>query len=290
MHVSVVLPVRNGALRISRQLAALSRQDYPGEWELVVVNNGSTDDSRAVALSFSSSLPNLRVVDEQGSRGRSAAVNKGAARATGEFLLTCDDDDRVHPSWVSEMAHALESHQLVAGNYALVPEPLPDSWQDLSFVDRLPVHACFLPYAMGCTFGVRRGLFDSLAGLDSRLDGAEDVDFSWRAQLSGHSIGFSQDARVMKGRRTAMRARYRQHHGFGRADVRLAKRFAPYGFRGLPQRVSRQALWAVANSPRLVDADFRLSWVGVVGRVFGAASELHGPQRGQDDLNWHAGS
>jgi glycosyltransferase involved in cell wall biosynthesis len=57
--VTVVLPVRNGERHLGRQLAALAEQSYPDPWELLVVDNGSTDRSRELACSFAGELPRL---------------------------------------------------------------------------------------------------------------------------------------------------------------------------------------------------------------------------------------
>src|SRR3712207_4277359 len=84
LKLSVVIPCLNAASTIAVQLAALSRQSWPGEWEVIVADNGSTDRSRRIAESYGDRLPGLRVVDASDRRGQAHARNLGAAAATGD--------------------------------------------------------------------------------------------------------------------------------------------------------------------------------------------------------------
>src|SRR4051794_1712486 len=109
--VSVVLPVRNGDLTLDVQLAALSCQDYSSAWEVILVDNASTDDTQVCARRWEPELPVLRVVAE--SRvGLNAARNRGVGEARGDLVLLCDADDEVTPGWIREMAAALGTFDL----------------------------------------------------------------------------------------------------------------------------------------------------------------------------------
>jgi glycosyltransferase involved in cell wall biosynthesis len=94
--VSVVIPVRNGLPFLDTQLHALADQDYSGDFEVVVSDNGSTDGTRAHVDRMSFPFP-LRCVDSSQVRGVSHARNVGIAAARGEFLAITDHDDAVHP-------------------------------------------------------------------------------------------------------------------------------------------------------------------------------------------------
>ncbi|QYO63482.1 glycosyltransferase family 2 protein [Leptolyngbya sp. 7M] len=78
MKLSVVLPCFNGAKTIAVQLEALTKQHWLEGWEVVVVNNGSTDGSMAIVEQYRDRLPGLRIVE-----ARSSGVNlrKGAQQA-----------------------------------------------------------------------------------------------------------------------------------------------------------------------------------------------------------------
>src|SRR5438045_2944663 len=100
--VSVIVPVRNGARWLGQQLAALERQRYGGRWEVVVVDNGSSDGSAAVAGDWAGRLA-LRTVGANRRRGINVARNAGAAVACGDLLAYCDADDQVAPGWLEAL-------------------------------------------------------------------------------------------------------------------------------------------------------------------------------------------
>ena len=114
--LSVVIPVRNGARTIGEQLSALTCQDFVGEWEVVVADNGSTDNTKDVVASFIPALPTLRLVDASSWPGASYARNFGARCADGGYLLFVDADDRVTSCWLSAMAAASSGSLAIGGS------------------------------------------------------------------------------------------------------------------------------------------------------------------------------
>src|SRR5205085_6844888 len=113
--VSVIVPVRNGERHVGDQMAALAAQDYDGPWEVVVVDNGSTDRTAEVVARWRDRLPSLTVVDASNRRGLNHARNAGRAAARGDFLAFCDADDVATPGWVSALAEAAAQADLVSG-------------------------------------------------------------------------------------------------------------------------------------------------------------------------------
>ena len=93
--VSVLLPVRDGLPFLGEALASLSAQTF-GDFEIVAVDDGSTDGSREVLASHGRSEPRLRVVAAAG-RGLVAALNSGLAACRAPWIARMDADDRCHP-------------------------------------------------------------------------------------------------------------------------------------------------------------------------------------------------
>jgi len=91
LDASVIVPSHRGAHRLPALLEALSRQNHPGPWEVVVVLDGVLDDSPAVLESWHERLP-LRVLGSADPRGVVAALNEGFTAARGRVLIRCDDD------------------------------------------------------------------------------------------------------------------------------------------------------------------------------------------------------
>jgi len=114
--------VNNSAATLDVQLAALAAQDFDGGWELVVVDNASTDTSRDIATRWVPRLPCLRVVTEP-RVGLNRARNRGVRAAVGNLIVVCDADDEVSPGWLRAMIDGMQRFDVVGG--ALEPLPNP---------------------------------------------------------------------------------------------------------------------------------------------------------------------
>jgi len=100
----VIIPCFNAADTIAAQLEALAGQCWSEPWEVIVSDNGSTDESSRIVERYIARLPGLRVVDSSDQRGPARARNIGAlAAATGDAFLFCDAGDEVVPEWLTAM-------------------------------------------------------------------------------------------------------------------------------------------------------------------------------------------
>jgi cellulose synthase/poly-beta-1,6-N-acetylglucosamine synthase-like glycosyltransferase len=234
-RVSVIIPCRNAAQWLGTQLTALSQQDYPGAIEVIVADNGSTDESGAIAARH----PGVIAVDASARRGPNHARNAGAGRATGDIILTCDADDIVDPGWVTGMVRGLRRYDLVAGDLdyeTLNPEYGRQAAENSEFRSRLG----FLPTAAGANFGIRASVLRALGGWDEGFQGGgDDTELCWRAQLAGYRLGWADGAVV----------RYRLRSG----DAAVAKQ-AYQGARWLPLMVRRFRRHGMSLRPVVVKA------------------------------------
>jgi glycosyltransferase involved in cell wall biosynthesis len=273
MIASVVLPVRNMAATIDGQLRALAQQQSTVEWELIVVDNGSTDATVAradqVCVRHGGSW---RVVRAPAPLSSGHARNVGAQHATGRYLLFCDGDDEVSAGWVDAMAIGLERTELVTGPLDHVSLNTSDAASALREfgVRHPPVAYDFLPYALSCNVGVRREVFDALDGFDARLRSGGDMDFSWRAQCAGYELGFADDAIVRRRLPTSARAQLRRHFRYARTAPLLYRRFANHGMpRSSATRAAGHVLVLLARSPELLLARRRYAWATSTGHRIG---------------------
>ncbi|MGW5285436.1 glycosyltransferase [Rhodococcus pyridinivorans] len=243
MRISVIIPTYNAAHLIGQQIDALEHQSYPGDFEIVVADNGSTDSTREyIEMRASDIRHTLRWVDASRRRGAAHARNVGANDATGEFLAFCDADDVVYPGWLE----TLVTHRHDADIIATAAEALPSD----SEAGRRPLPAPenqgrhpFRPFISGGTFACLRSTYLDLGGMDERYLSNEDVAFSWRAQSAGLTVHTIPDVLLGVRRRNTIRACWKQ--GRSRA-VGLAHVAAEFAADGHPApRLSHLVLGAV---------------------------------------------
>jgi glycosyltransferase involved in cell wall biosynthesis len=276
LELSVIMPLHNAAGVVVHQLAGLAGQTYRGGWELVVADNGSTDDGAAVVGRWRDRIPDLRVVEASARRGAAAARNLGAAAARGDALVFCDADDVVAPGWLEAFAGALGRHDFVAGaceHEALNPGGTAD-WHARSFEAGTPLTMGFLPYASSANMAVSRAAFLQAGGFDegfARLGAAgEDIDLSWRLQLGGHGLHFEPGALVHYRHRHDLRGVWRQNLRYGMADVLLYKRFHGHGVHPRPLGQALHGYRSLLlRAPTLVHRPSRGIWLRDAGHRWG---------------------
>ena len=210
----MVIPVRDGADVLHRQLDALAAQTFTGSWEVVIADNGSTDGSGEVAMRLERSAARPAGDRRIAAARRRAGPQPRAARSrTSEAVLFCDADDEASPDWVASMVAALGRHPIVGGpcqiedpDGSIVPAP-----------DKLGLTLGLVPFPLGGCFGVWRDVFAEVGGFetDHPEAQAEDAEFCLRAWELGHVAGFAPGALLTKRRRPDLRSTYRQWKGYG---------------------------------------------------------------------------
>jgi glycosyltransferase involved in cell wall biosynthesis len=274
--ISVVVPVRNEETFLAEQLIALSEQSYTGAWELVVVDNGSTDATLEVVERFRPRFPEVAVVDASARKGLNYARNAGVTAARGDLIVYCDGDDVVAPGWLAAMAAAAGEADLVGG--VTCGEELNDSrtpaWRSRPRKTFLPVKHGFLPHASGGNCAVWRDVVEKIGWDDAFRFGSSDIEFSWRVQLAGYRLGFAPEAILHRRYRQGMLAMVRQSYVYGKSDAQLYRSFRDHGMQRRSVREAR-ASWR-RQLTRVSDLanDRRARWLRVaardVGRVVGS--------------------
>ncbi|MFQ5517102.1 MAG: glycosyltransferase [Acidimicrobiia bacterium] len=243
--ISVVMPCYNGAKTLPAQLEALASQTFQGGWELVLVDNRSTDGSADLARRWADRLP-LRVVEAAERQGINYARNAGAAAARGDYIIFCDVDDVAREGWLQAMAQAAARCALIGGalDEAALNDETTRAWRPPTSQQTLPVALDFLPFAVGANCGVRADVLDALEGFDeSYVRGGADVEFFWRAQLAGHDLCHVPDAVMEYRHRPGLRTLRRQFYRYGRAEPQLYAAFRGDGL-GRPSLKTALVDWA----------------------------------------------
>jgi glycosyltransferase involved in cell wall biosynthesis len=234
VEVSVVIPFRNAAPYIRDQLEALAQQDFNGAWELILVDNGSEDESRQIAESFRGRL-GLRIIDARERAGAAWATNQGVRHASGKKLIFIDADDEVAPGYLAAMAEALERHDFIVSAFdheALNPQWLRSAHGRFARDPQNPLsdHFGVLPSAGG-SVGITRAAFEAAGGFPDEFPRMYDIALSWNVQFAGIALHYVPDAVYRVRYRSSLLELYRQGLAGSSCAPLLYKRYRGAGMR-----------------------------------------------------------
>jgi glycosyltransferase involved in cell wall biosynthesis len=226
MELSVIIPVRNGAGTLGAQLDALLAQSWVGAWEIVVVDNGSTDATCELVRAYAERDHRVRLVSAPAANGAGAVRNAGAARAHGNAYAFADADDVVGPTWVASIGEALRDHVAVAGRLEVAE--LNPAWLVRTRGTRLPTeapatfHGCFAMLPAG-NFGMQATVWKELGGFDESVVANEDAELSLRVWQRRIQVHYAPDAVVHYRYRREPSVLFRQGLRYGTYRVLVAQ-------------------------------------------------------------------
>jgi GT2 family glycosyltransferase len=223
-RISVIICSYNGSKTIRECLEGFQRVKYPN-FEVIVVDDGSTDPTAAIAREFP-----VRLIQTE-NRGLSSARNTGMEAAGGEIIAYIDDDAIPDPHWLEYIAHGFRNKECAAvGGPNILPEsalPLsecvanaPGNATHVLLTDQVAEH---LP---GCNIAIRKSALQAIGGFDEKFRIAgDDVDVCWRLQQAGWTLRYEAGAVVWHYRRNTIGAFWRQQKNYGRAEALLQQKW-----------------------------------------------------------------
>ena len=197
--LSVVVATRNRSSLLARLLRALEAQHGAPAFELVIVDDASTDDTPATLgrLAAASSL-DVRVERLAAHSGPAAARNVGWRAARASLIAFTDDDCHPQPGWVAALASGLEDHDIAQG--ATMPNP---HHPRVGIFSRAPTATHERGFYETCNIGYRREAIVAIGGFDEGFGArrgaptwGEDTDLAWRAKADGATTTFVAGAVV----------------------------------------------------------------------------------------------
>ena len=183
--VSVIIPCYNGEKYLAEAIESVLAQTYPVT-EIIVVDNASTDGSKAVAALY----PQVKYTYLYPNQGPPGACNKGIAESSGEYIVILDFDDRLLPHAIETGVRELEHHpdcMFAFGPCRLIDEnglPHPGGRKELEEPVRGSIYQTLLEGTCLNPLGrhvIRRILFDQVGYFDSSMYSAYDYDFYLRS-------------------------------------------------------------------------------------------------------------
>ena len=208
--VSIIIPHYNGEDLLYNCIDSIYKNISIKEFELIVVDNASTDDS---INRIKSSFESVKIISSNSNLGYSGGCNLGATHASGKYLLFLNNDTEHSSEWIEKLVHFLDSNSNIA---AVQPKILNIHNKKLfdyaggagGFLDKF----CFgfvkgrifhtleedhgqynnpsrIFWASGAAFMIRSNVFKELKGFDEiYFSYMEEIDFCWRVQSLGHEV------------------------------------------------------------------------------------------------------
>jgi glycosyltransferase involved in cell wall biosynthesis len=231
MFFSVIIPLYNRPQEIDELLATLTRQTYT-QFEVLVIEDGSVQDAKAIAEKYASQL-DLRYFFKP-NEGQGFTRNFGFKEAKGDYFVIFDSDCLIPEDYLETVKDYLFEHQLDAYGG---PDAAHESFTP---IQKAISYAMTSPFTTGgirgnkkhigqfhprsFNMGVSREVWEKVGGFKlTRL--GEDIEYSIRIHEAGFKIGLIPAAKVFHKRRTSFAQFYKQLHFFGRARINIYKHF-----------------------------------------------------------------
>ncbi len=181
--LSIVIPAHNESKCISNLLISIKEcfKDASLNYETIIVNNGSTDDTRDVTRQYECTVFDINKNNAAGAR------NYGVYHSLGKVIAFLDADVRITQSWADELIrkiNVIECNDIVTGARCSVREA--PGWLEKNWFE--PLSAKEVDYINGANIVLSRTVFEKVGGFDQSLDTGEDYEFSMRAKKKGVNV------------------------------------------------------------------------------------------------------
>lgn len=187
--ISVIMPVHNGARTLDRSLSSLVRQTFRG-WELLVVDDGSTDTSYERLQGWREQDARIRVLRSEANCGPGAARNEAIRHSTGRTIVYLDCDDEFYPNYLEQVARLRDRADILIFGYDYLAEG--EDFARARTWNPAPDKHLFFERNLSTPLGVahRRELWAGVGGFDESLWCQEDWDFWKRLARTGSEFLF----------------------------------------------------------------------------------------------------
>ena len=199
MRISLLIATRDRRASLERCLEAVGRARAPESLEVIVVDNGSRDGTRAFLDEYARGAAFTVVPLSEPRPGKSRALNAGLTRVTGDLVAFIDDDVYISPDYFARLREIFGRSDVgYCGGRILLHDPtdLPITVRTTTTMELIPAHTFIMAGAIqGCNMAFRREVLEAIGGFDVMLGPGtrficEDLDLAARASAAGWSGGF----------------------------------------------------------------------------------------------------
>lgn len=187
--VSIVLPTYNGSKFISESIESVINQTYQ-DWELIIVNDCSTDNTLEICREYEKKDSRIRVIDNEVNKKLPASLNVGFREAKGVYYTWTSDDNRYMPIAIERMVQELDDNSGI-DMVSFAYENISDDG-DFVFVSFADIDRTTKDLMTGCNIGAcfmyRREIAEKVGEYDENTFCAEDYDYWCRLALVGNIL------------------------------------------------------------------------------------------------------
>lgn len=230
--VSIVIATYNRAQLLRTALDAFEKLDFPrGSFELIVTDDGSTDNSAGVLAEYAARTPLQFNFATQPNRGPAAARNRGIQVARGELIAFTDDDCVVTPAWLTQLVQPFQDRTIggVGGTLTGQSRGLVSDYLNSHEVVASNLEGKMVPpFLITANACFRREALEDAGGFDEniRKPGGEDPDLSWRVAALGYRLVSAPDAVVIHHHKAHLREFVRMFYHYGQGARYVAAKHA----------------------------------------------------------------
>jgi glycosyltransferase involved in cell wall biosynthesis len=258
MKISVLICTRNRAKPLDETLRHFFMQRFADgyEYEVVVVDNDSTDDTGRVVARYAAKNPGIVRYCREPRRGQCFARNTAISAAHGEIIVFTDDDVLVESNWLNEIHREFSEDpalSLLGGRVLLAHDGLQKVSLQTSDQRQMFIYPNPGSFPMGANMAFRREIFDRIGMFDVRLGpgrfftGADDADFFYRALKAGYRVLYAPNVLVYHNHdRVEVEQACRLEYGYGKGCSAYLLKHAMRG----DAYAMKMVYWLVATLPQ----------------------------------------
>jgi len=224
--VSVIVCTYNRREMLRECLDSIFSQTYPDDkYEVVVVNDGSTDNTEEILREYQEKAKcKFKWVSQENS-GISVAINKGIRTADGEIICFTADDCIVDKNWIMKLVVEYKSEIIggVGGN--LITYAIENMMERYTDEKKLLNQENYFDPIIGANISYSRDAIQKTGFIDESLMSCEDVDYGIRVRLNGYKIRYAPEAVISHKHHATLKRLLRQQHNYGRGYARMHKKY-----------------------------------------------------------------
>jgi cellulose synthase/poly-beta-1,6-N-acetylglucosamine synthase-like glycosyltransferase len=236
VNASIVIPCKNGEYTLDMCLKSIADLDYPSGFELILVDDGSTDRTPEIMRRFKEKHPRIEttILKGDGILGAGNAINIGWRKAKSELIAITNADCVVFKDWLMEILKPFE-YPLVGGatGNVLTPDGM-NLLQRLIGYELEYRYSKYLEYVMSpqdSNLAYRKKVLEEVDGYDPQFKTGYDVDIGYRVNKAGYKIKFNPDAKVWHYHRADLKSYWNQQKQTSKTRFQILMKH-PHGIKG----------------------------------------------------------